>query len=71
MQPLVDYLGKHTGAKVEITIPTNYAAVVEALVNDQSTSRTWADSRTSRPRGALASSRSSSVTATASSTASS
>ena len=35
MQPLVDYLGKRTGAKVEITIPTNYAAVVEALVNDQ------------------------------------
>lgn len=35
MQPLVDYLGKQTGAKVEITIPTNYAAVVEALVNDQ------------------------------------
>jgi phosphonate transport system substrate-binding protein len=35
MQPLVDYLGKRTGAKVEMTIPTNYAAVVEALVNDQ------------------------------------
>jgi phosphonate transport system substrate-binding protein len=35
MQPLVDYLGKQTGAKVEMTIPTNYAAVVEALVNDQ------------------------------------
>jgi phosphonate transport system substrate-binding protein len=35
MQPLVDYLGKRTGIKVEITIPTNYAAVVEALVNDQ------------------------------------
>ena len=35
MQPLIDYLGKRTGAKVEITIPTNYAAVVEALVNDQ------------------------------------
>jgi phosphonate transport system substrate-binding protein len=35
MQPLVDYLGKRTGAQVEITIPTNYAAVVEALVNDQ------------------------------------
>ena len=35
IQPLVDYLGKRTGAKVEITIPTNYAAVVEALVNDQ------------------------------------
>src|ERR1700674_4362917 len=35
MQPLVDYLTQRTGAKVEITIPTNYAAVVEALVNDQ------------------------------------
>jgi len=35
MQPLIDYLGKQTGAKVEMTIPTNYAAVVEALVNDQ------------------------------------
>jgi len=35
MQPLIDYLGKRTGAKVEMTIPTNYAAVVEALVNDQ------------------------------------
>ncbi len=35
MQPLIDYLSKKTGAKVEMTIPTNYAAVVEALVNDQ------------------------------------
>jgi phosphonate transport system substrate-binding protein len=35
MQPLVDYLGNRTGAKVEMTIPTNYAAVVEALINDQ------------------------------------
>src|SRR5216683_284879 len=35
MQPLLHYLGKRTGTKVEITIPTNYAAVVEALVNDQ------------------------------------
>jgi phosphonate transport system substrate-binding protein len=35
MQPLTDYLAKRTGAKVEMTIPTNYAAVVEALVNDQ------------------------------------
>jgi phosphonate transport system substrate-binding protein len=35
MQPLVDYLGNRTGRKVEMTIPTNYAAVVEALVNDQ------------------------------------
>ncbi len=58
MQPLIDYLGKQTGAKVEMTIPTNYAAVVEALVNDQ-------------VDVAQASSRSSSATATASSTASS
>jgi phosphonate transport system substrate-binding protein len=35
MQPLTDYLAQRTGRKVEITIPTNYAAVVEALVNDQ------------------------------------
>jgi phosphonate transport system substrate-binding protein len=35
MQPLVDYLSKNTGAKVDMTIPTNYAAVVEALINDQ------------------------------------
>lgn len=35
MQPLVDHLSRRTGAKVEMTIPTNYAAVVEALVNDQ------------------------------------
>jgi phosphonate transport system substrate-binding protein len=35
MQPLVDYLSNKTGAKVEMTIPTNYAAVVEALINDQ------------------------------------
>ncbi len=35
MQPLVDYLARRTGAKVEMTVPTNYAAVVEALVNDQ------------------------------------
>jgi phosphonate transport system substrate-binding protein len=35
MQPLVDYLSRKTGAKVEMTIPVNYAAVVEALVNDQ------------------------------------
>ena len=34
-QPLVDYLEKETGAKIEMTIPTNYAAVVEAMANDQ------------------------------------
>ena len=34
-QPLVDYLEKRTGAKITLTIPTNYAAVVEAMANDQ------------------------------------
>ncbi len=34
-QPLVEYLQKETGAKIEMTIPTNYAAVVEAIGNDQ------------------------------------
>src|SRR2546428_5954740 len=32
---LVSYLQKETGAKVQMTIPTNYAAVVEAIANDQ------------------------------------
>lgn len=35
LQPLVDHLSKKTGATVEMTIPTNYSAVVEALVADQ------------------------------------
>lgn len=34
-RPLVQYLEKETGARVELTVPTNYAAVVEALANDQ------------------------------------
>jgi phosphonate transport system substrate-binding protein len=34
-QPLVDLLSKAAGQPVALTIPTNYAAVVEALVNDQ------------------------------------
>ena len=34
-QPLVDYLGTITSTNVALTIPANYAAVVEALVNDQ------------------------------------
>lgn len=34
-QPLIDYLQKETGAKIEMTIPTNYAAVVEAVGSDQ------------------------------------
>lgn len=34
-QPLVSYLETETGTNVELTIPTNYAAVVEAIANDQ------------------------------------
>ena len=34
-QPLVEYLEKEVGTKVELTVPTNYAAVVEAIANDQ------------------------------------
>ncbi|HEX8117420.1 MAG TPA: putative selenate ABC transporter substrate-binding protein [Pyrinomonadaceae bacterium] len=34
-RPLVDYLQRETGAKVELTIPTNYAAVVEAVGSEQ------------------------------------
>ena len=34
-QPLVSYLEKETGAKIELTVPTNYAAAVEAIANDQ------------------------------------
>src|SRR5712664_3693156 len=35
MQPLVDYLSRKTSGPVQMTVPTNYAAVVEALINDQ------------------------------------
>jgi phosphonate transport system substrate-binding protein len=34
-QPLTSYLEKEMGASVDINVPMNYAAVVEALVNDQ------------------------------------
>jgi phosphonate transport system substrate-binding protein len=34
-QPLMSYLEKETGAKIEMTVPTNYAAVVEAMTSDQ------------------------------------
>ncbi len=34
-QPLVSYLEKETGAKIELTVPTNYAAAVEAIAYDQ------------------------------------
>lgn len=33
--PLVSYLERETGAKVDLTVPLNYAAVVEALVADK------------------------------------
>jgi phosphonate transport system substrate-binding protein len=34
-EPFVTYLEQTTGTQVSLTVPTNYAAVVEALVNDQ------------------------------------
>ena len=34
-KPLVTYLEKETGARVELVVPTNYAAVVEAIANDR------------------------------------
>jgi len=34
-QPFVDYLEQKTGARVELTVPTNYAAVVEAFANNR------------------------------------
>jgi phosphonate transport system substrate-binding protein len=34
-QPLVKYLEKETGSRIELVVPTNYAAVVEAIANDQ------------------------------------
>src|SRR5271165_5038456 len=34
-QPFIEYLQTKTGAKVELTVPTNYAAVVEAVSNDR------------------------------------
>src|SRR5260370_6604289 len=34
-QPFIGYLEKRTGAKVELTVPTNYAAVVEAGSSDR------------------------------------
>ncbi|HEV2708137.1 MAG TPA: putative selenate ABC transporter substrate-binding protein [Pyrinomonadaceae bacterium] len=34
-QPLVAYLEKETGAKIELTVPTSYVAVVEAIANEQ------------------------------------
>jgi phosphonate transport system substrate-binding protein len=34
-QPLVKYIEKETGSRVELIVPTNYAAVVEAIANDR------------------------------------
>jgi len=34
-QPLVNYLERETGSHVELVVPTNYAAVVEAISNDR------------------------------------
>lgn len=34
-QPFIDYLQMKTRAKIELTVPTNYAAVVEAVSNDR------------------------------------
>jgi len=34
-QPLVEYLQRETGSKIDLSVPTNYAAVVEAIANDQ------------------------------------
>jgi phosphonate transport system substrate-binding protein len=34
-QPFIHYLQRKIGAKVELTVPTNYAAVVEAVSNDR------------------------------------
>lgn len=34
-QPLIAYLERETAAKVEMTVPTNYAAVVEAVISDK------------------------------------
>jgi phosphonate transport system substrate-binding protein len=34
-QPLVNYLERETSSRVELVVPTNYAAVVEAIANDR------------------------------------
>jgi phosphonate transport system substrate-binding protein len=34
-QPFIDYLQMKTRAKIELTVPTNYGAVVEAVSNDR------------------------------------
>jgi phosphonate transport system substrate-binding protein len=34
-EPFSDYLSEQLGRKVELTVPTSYSAVVEAMINDQ------------------------------------
>src|ERR1700728_1435036 len=34
-QSLIDYLQRETGATIDLTVPTNYAAVVEAITSDK------------------------------------
>src|ERR1700752_198249 len=34
-QPLVNYVEKETGSRVDLVVPTNYAAVVEAIANER------------------------------------
>ncbi len=34
-QPLIDYLARETGAEIEFTVPTSYAAVVEAITSNK------------------------------------
>lgn len=34
-EPLVKYLERETGSRVDLVVPTNYAAVVEAIANDR------------------------------------
>src|SRR5262245_27298291 len=34
-KPFIDYIEKETGAKVELNVPTNYAAVVQAIAIDR------------------------------------
>lgn len=34
-QPLIDYLQRETGSAIDLTVPTNYAAVVEAITSNK------------------------------------
>src|SRR5260370_8252951 len=48
-QPFIDYLQMKTGAKVELTVPTNYAAVQEEVSNDLAAIASFADSTSLQP----------------------